>query len=149
MTAIEGLGRIEGFISTTEARPLEAPDQPQQSLGQIVFASFHPKKDYQSEANHTKLRHEKAALYLVEQWKMRITKPFSTQEDRSWGAPLYVGLHSDDSLEPEERKGYQEWKEEGRDTQSAYRTAAAAVEIVYPSDPGTKKPRARSKSDGT
>lgn len=131
MTAIEGLGRIEEFISTTEARPLETPDQPQQSLGQIVFAFFHPKKDYQSAANQTKLQHEKAALYLVEQWKMRITKPFSTQEDRSWGAPLYVGLYSDDSLDPEERKSYQEWKEEGRDMQASYaRASTQALKAV-------------------
>lgn len=125
MTAVEGLGRIEEFISTTEARPLETPNQPQQTLGQIVFASFDPKKDYQSEANHTKLRHEKAALYLVEQWQKRIAKPFSTQEERNWGPPLYVGLHSDDSLEPEERKSSQEWKEEGRDTKASYTKAAA------------------------
>ena len=123
MLAVEGLGRIEEFISTTEPRPTEAPDTPQRTLGQIIFDYFHPKKDYQSEANHTKLRHEKAALYIIEQWQKRIAKPYSTQEDYSWNLPLYIGLNSDESLDPEKRKGKDDWQEEGKATKLAYRKA--------------------------
>ena len=124
MTAVEGLGRIEEFISSTEQRPTEGPDMPQQTLGQIAFLSLHPKKDWQAESAQIKLRYEKAVLYLVQQWQKRIALPFSTQGDHSWGSPLYVGLHSDESLPLEERKGYEDWKEAGNEIRLQYRKAA-------------------------
>ena len=122
MRAVEGLDKIGEFISTTEERPLEQPDQPQQSLGQIAFVAINPQKDYQAASNKIKRQHEEAALYLIEKWNEKIIQPFSGYSEYSWGAHLYVGLHS------HEGKGYTEWDEEMfRDPNRIYRNAAPKV----------------------
>ena len=122
MRAIEGLDKIGEFISTTEERPLEQPDHLQQSLGQIAFVTINPKADYQAASNMIKRQHEKAALYLIEKWNKEIVQPFSSYSEYSWGAHLYVGLHS------YEGKGYTEWVEEmQRDPNKIYRSAASKI----------------------
>ena len=59
-------GKVEDFISTTDEKSLEAPDQPQKSLGEIAFISVFSKKDYEAAPRGTRLQSEKAALYLLE-----------------------------------------------------------------------------------
>ena len=127
MTAIEGLDKIGEFISTTEDFPLEQPDQPQQSLGQIAFTSINPKADYQTLPHKAKLEHEEAVLYLIQKWHNQIVLPISQHQEYHFGAHLYINLHTDNSLKEEERKEYEDWETESHGVKASYERAANKV----------------------
>ena len=97
------LGNITTYITTTEPRLLEAPDQPQKSLGEIAFRTIHPKEDYQAAPKEERSRWEKAVLYLLEQTLEKMTKVYSQYGDHAIGSHLYAALTG---------KNYTEWKEE-------------------------------------
>ena len=113
------LGNITTFITTTEPRPLEAPDQPQKSLGEIAFRTIHPKEDYQATPKEERSRWEKAVLYFLEQTLEKMTKVQAQHGEHSIGSHLYVALTG---------KNYTEWKEEEpANTRESYNRIADQV----------------------
>ena len=111
-------GNIINYISTTEPRPTEDPDQPQKSLGEIAYSEFDQKKNYQFAPKEEKARWEKAALYLLEQTLEKMTMTHSTYKEYALGSHLYVALTP---------KNYFDWKELPANTYSTYDHPARQV----------------------
>lgn len=113
------LGNITNYITTTEHRPLETPDQPQKSLGEIAFSSIHSQKQYRFIPKEEKTRWEKAVLYFLEQTLEKMTKIQAQYGEHSIGSHLYVALTG---------KNYTEWKEEEpANTRAIYNNTADQV----------------------
>lgn len=112
------LGNITTYITTTEPRPLEDPDQPQKSLGEIAFLTNHSKEDYQAAPKEERSRWEKAVLYLLEQTLEKMTKVYAQYGEHSIGSHLYAALTG---------KNYIEWKEEAADMRERYNRIADQV----------------------
>ena len=117
-------GRIEDFISTLDPRPTEDPNQPQQSLGEILFFAINPGSSYE-EAEI--IEYEQAALYLLEQWLDNITKPFSTYGEYHWGTHVYISLYKYSKPEDKKSRGHAEWKKISANTKLLYINAANAM----------------------
>ncbi len=117
-------GKIEDFISSLDFRPIEDPNQLQQSLGEIIFSKINPEASYEE----TKiLEYEQAALYLLEQWLDNITKPFSTYGKYHWGTHVYVSLYKHSKPEDKKSRGHAEWKKISANTKLLYIHAANAA----------------------
>ena len=117
-------GDVEKFISTIEDRPLEKPDQPQKSLGEIIFSSMRPKEDWQEASPEVKLEHEQGALYIFQKWLDKIATPFPTHGEYHWGAHLYISFYTYCKPGDEEKRGYQDWQEESANNKEVYNKAA-------------------------
>lgn len=118
LKTLPALGNITTYITTTESRPHEAPDQPQKSLGEIAFRSKPIKEDYQALSKEERSRWEKAVLYFLEQTLEKMTKVQAQYGDHSIGSHLYVALTG---------KNYNEWKEEPANTRESYNYIAEQV----------------------
>ena len=120
-------GNIEKFITTIEDRPLESSDAPQVSLGEIIFTKMRPGQDWQEAPPEVRLEHEQAVLYMLEKWLGNVATPFPIHGEYHWGAHLYISFYTHCKPGDEEKRGYEDWQQEGMNNREVYIKAAHAA----------------------